>query len=182
MAFTVSTSRPPSPRMAFSNPLEDYDSSSSTDSDETTRMHTRSRTPFLQSTSTTGSPPGSPRSHFLFPPRLQSGRSSVSSTATSTPVPSRSTSPLPQFYSVPSSSCTSDTDSEPISPFLRTNRNIWGRENRRRWWTVSHRRRKRDGRIMRILKKWTRRLVRHPFFPSQPITIVGVYFSSPGYH
>lgn len=176
MAF-ASVSRPESPRMGSANPLEDYDSSSSTDSDETTRMHARSRTPFVQSTST---PPGSPRSHFLFPPIVQSGRSSVSSTATSTPVPSRSTSPLPQFYSNhPSSSGTSDTDSESNSLFLRSNN--WGRQNRRRWWTVSHRRRKRDGRIVRILKKWTRKLVRHPFFPSQPITIVGLYLSSSGH-
>jgi hypothetical protein len=181
MSFAVSVSRPPSPRNASSNPLEDYDSTSSTDTDETTRTHARSRAPFVQSTSATGSS-GSPRPDFLFPPTQQSGHSSISSTATSTPVPSRSTSPLPQFYSSnPSSSCTSDTDSEP-TPFLRTNRNLWGRENRRRWWTTSRRRRKRDGRIMRTLKKWTRKLVRHPFFPSQPITIVSVYFSSPGCH
>ncbi|KAF9457075.1 hypothetical protein BDZ94DRAFT_1274185 [Collybia nuda] len=167
----VGISRPPSPRTISSIPLEDYETSS-TDSDETTRMHTRSRVPFVQSTSPTGSSSGSPRSDFLFPPNLQSGRSSVSSTATTTPIPSRSTSPLPQFYSNPSSSSTSDTDSEPNSPFLRTNRNPWGRENRRTWWSASRRRRKRDTRVLRTLKKWIRKLVRHPFFPSQPITIV----------
>lgn len=162
MSFAL---RPPSSRTALSNPVEGYDSSDSTDSEGTTRAHTRSRTSFLASRS-------NPRSDFLFPPTLQPGRSSVSSTATSTPVPSRSTSPLPQFYSNPSSSCTSDTDSEPSSPLLRNTRNLWWRENRHRWWTISPRRRRRGGRIIRVVRKWTRRLVRHPFFPSQPITIV----------
>jgi hypothetical protein len=55
---------------------------------------------------------------------------------------------------------------------LRNTRNPWWQENRRRWWSMSPRRRRRGGRIIRTLKKWTRRLVRHPFFPSQPITIV----------
>jgi len=166
MAFAL---RPPSPRISLSVPVEGYDSSSSTDSEATPRAHTRSRTSFLTSRS-------NPRSDFLFPPALQSGRSSVSSTATSTPLASRSTSPLPQFYSSnPSSSCTSDTDSEPASPLLRSTRNLWWRENRRRWWTISRRRRRRGGRIVRMMKKWTRRLVRHPFFPSQPITIVSLF-------
>ncbi|KAG5647962.1 hypothetical protein DXG03_006996 [Asterophora parasitica] len=136
--------------------VDDYDSASSTDED---RIHHRSH---VQSNSVASS-------SFLFAP---SGRSSLSSTATSTPLPSRSNSPLPQFYSSnPSSSCTSDTDSEPVSHLLR-NRNHWWRENRRSWWSVSRRRRKRDGCTLRFIKKWTRRLVRHPFFPSQPITIV----------
>ena len=163
MAFAL---RQPNPRISLSNSAEGYDSSSSTDSEGTTRAHHRSRTSFLASRS-------NPRADFLFPPTLQSGRSSVSSTATSTPIPSRSSSPLPQFYSSnPSSSCTSDTDSEPNSPLLRNTRNLWWRENRRRWWTISPRRRRRGGRIIRMVKKSARRLVRHPFFPSQPITIV----------
>ncbi|KAF8078648.1 glycosyltransferase family 31 protein [Lyophyllum atratum] len=164
MAFTVGMLRPPvnNPRRSTSTMLDGYDSASSTDSD---RIHGRTR---LLPTGASSAP----RPDFLFPPHHQSGRSSVSSTATSTPLPSRSTSPLPQFYSSnPSSSCTSDTDSEPMAHLLR-NRNLWWRENRRSWWSVSRRRRRRDGRIVRFLKKWTRRLVRHPFFPSQPITIV----------
>lgn len=170
MAFVL---RPTGPRNPLSDPAEGYESSSSTDSEGTTRAHTRSRTSFLRS---------NPRTDFLFPPTLQSGRSSVSSTAASTPIPSRSTSPLPQFYSSnPSSSCTSDTDSEPSSPLLRNTRNLWWRENRRRWWTMSPHRRRRGGRIIRTVKKWTRRLVRHPFFPSQPITIVSYcLFFAPG--
>lgn len=151
--------------------LEDYDSSSSnTDSGDTPRAHNpRSRPSFLPSSSTAASP----RSDFLFPPTRQSGHSSVSSTANCTPVPSRSTSPLPQFFvSDPPSSCTSDSDSENGSPLIRNNRSLWWRENRQSWWSVSRRRRKRHGRFARILKRWTRRVLRHPLFPRQPITIV----------
>ncbi|KAF9015137.1 hypothetical protein BDQ17DRAFT_1385925 [Cyathus striatus] len=155
---------------------EDYDASSSTDS-ELPRRHSKSRPPFAASTSATNSSgsSSSPRhSVFLFPPRAPSGSASVSSTASSTPLPSRSTSPLPYYTSNPSSSCPSDTESEPSSPLIRSNvnRNPWWRESRRSWWSMSRRRRRRTGRITRTLKKWIRRLVRHPFFPGQPITIV----------
>ncbi|KAG5639224.1 hypothetical protein H0H81_005298 [Sphagnurus paluster] len=150
--------------------LDEYDDSASSDDEDDTRNdgeHTLHDADAVHHRHLRSSAESS--SAFLFPPRVQSSRSS---TAASTPLPSRSNSPLPQFYSSnPSSSCTSDTDSEPVTHLLR-NRNPWGRENRRSWWTVSRRRRKRDGRIVRFLKKWTRRLVRHPFFPSQPITIV----------
>lgn len=154
-------------------PSEEYDCSS-TDSEPVQSFHARSRAPFDQPVAT-NSPSASPNV-FLFPSPIRSGRSSLSSTATSTPVPSRSTSPLPQFYPANSSSdCPSDTDSEPASPLVRAvdqNRRPWWREDRRRWWSISRRRRKRDGRIVRPLKRWLRRLLRHPFFPSQPITIV----------
>ncbi|KAG6814053.1 hypothetical protein H0H92_003100 [Tricholoma furcatifolium] len=85
--------------------LDDYDSTSSTDSDRN-----NARTRLVATAATTA-----PRSDFLYPhSHHQSGRSSVSSTATSTPLPSRSSSPLPQFYpSNPSSSCTSDSESLP---------------------------------------------------------------------
>jgi hypothetical protein len=164
--------------------VEDYDSSSSTESADTARnytAHSRSGTAFAVSTSTTG-PLGSPV--FLFPPTSSPGRSSRSSTSSNTPVPSRSVSPLPQFYSSgPSSSCTSDTDSEPHSPILgRQYRNASSTEDRRRWWTLgtsTRRRRKRHGRLLRLLKKIIRRLVRHPLFPSQPITIVSMLQSFP---
>ncbi|KAF8198976.1 glycosyltransferase family 31 protein [Pholiota molesta] len=101
------------------------------------------------------------RPSFLFPP----ARFSPSSTASSTPVPSRSTSPLPQLYPAhQSSSCPSDSDSEPRP---------WWRENRRAWWATSSRRRPQRGwRAMRATRRWLRRLVRHPFFPGQPVTII----------
>ncbi|KAH9486956.1 Beta-1,3-galactosyltransferase pvg3 [Psilocybe cubensis] len=122
--------------------------SDSTDSDDTARQ------------------PHHHHHHFLFPP----------SSASSTPTQSRSTSPLPQFYPQPTS-CPSESDSEePHSPLLRTHhsRPPWWREQPRRpWWSVAPRRREeRAWRPARLARRWLRRLVRHPFFPSQPITIV----------
>lgn len=136
--------------MVIGMSVEDYDSSSESDAGRTRSRQSPSRTPL---------------------PFLSSGHSTPSSTATSTPLPSRSTSPLPQFYlSHPFFSGTSDTDSEP-APLLRANRNGW-RNTRRSWWSISRRHRRRNGKFLRLLNKWTRNLVRHPFFPSQPITIV----------
>lgn len=154
---------------------EDYDCSS-TDS-ERVQSRARLRAPFDQLVAADNIP-ASPNV-FLFPSTIRSGRSSQSSTATSTPLPSRSTSPLPQFYPANSSSeCPSDSDSEPASPLVRMidqNRRPWWREDRRRWWSISRRRRKRDGRIVRTIKRFLRPLVRHPLFPGQPITIVSAY-------
>jgi hypothetical protein len=165
MAFAVNLLSPGGSHIPTSDPLDDpYDSS---DSDDTARSFSHhSNNPRAASRSS--------GSDFLFPPHAPSGRSSASSSATSTPLPSRSTSPLPQFFSNASSSCTSDTDSEPNSPYLRSRRNPWWREERPRWWSLSRRRRKRDRRIFRTLKKWIRHIVRHPCFPQQPITIVCV--------
>lgn len=117
--------------------------------------------------------------NFLFPPRNPSRHSSLNSTTHSTPVPSRSPSPHPhpshQFYpSGLSSSCPSDTDDEPNSPLLSwsRSRNSWWREQRGQWWGPSRRRRRRSWRITRLVKRWLRSVIRHPLFPSQPITIV----------
>ncbi len=115
----------------------------------------------------------------LFPPPIHP--SSPVSTAASTPLPSRSASPLPyshshQQFCTPrvSSSCPSDTDDEPTSPLLPWNRsrNSWWREHRGHGWRASRRRRRRSWRIVRLAKRWLRSIVGHPLFPSQPITIV----------
>ncbi|KAJ7706209.1 hypothetical protein B0H17DRAFT_1036189 [Mycena rosella] len=152
--------------MAFAAPrIEDYDSSSSTDSADTART-------FKPQSRIAASSGSSPRSNFLFPSSIQSGRSSISSSAAPTPVPSRSASPLPQFRTSTASSSTSDTDEETTSPLLRANRRSWWLDDRRKWWTISRRRRNRHGRIVTSLKKWSRWLLRHPFFPRQPITII----------
>ncbi|KAJ7092701.1 hypothetical protein C8R44DRAFT_844200 [Mycena epipterygia] len=152
--------------MAFPTPrIEEYDSSSSTDSGDTARTFKPAKSRATGSAS-------SPRSNFLFPSSIQSGRSSINSSATTTPVPSRSASPLPQFRTSTASSSTSDTDSETTSPLLRANRRSWWLDDRRKWWTISRRRRRRHGRIVTSMKKWSRWLLRHPFFPRQPITII----------
>ncbi|KAJ3799922.1 glycosyltransferase family 31 protein [Lentinula aff. detonsa] len=132
----------------------DYDSSSSSESTHMSRFQSR-------------------RSHFLIPPSVPSGHSSVASSASSTPIPSRSGSPLPQFLvnSRPVLSTTSDTDSDPATATLLRNRNPW-RQERRPWWQMSRRSRRRPGRTWRFLNRWAKRIVRHPLFPRQPITIV----------
>ena len=142
---------PPSPR--------DYGSSSEDDIARINR--TRSRQPFIRSSSVaTDSHP-----RFL---AVLSRRSSISSATTSS-----CNSPLPQLYplSNQSSSCPSDSDSEPRSPLLFdfVNRDACWREDRTSWSSLStRRRRKRGWRITR----WMRGLVRLPFFPNQPTTIV----------
>ncbi|KAJ3883382.1 glycosyltransferase family 31 protein [Lentinula edodes] len=134
---------------------EDYTSSSSSESTHMSRFQSR-------------------RSHFLLPPSpVPSGHSSVASSASSTPIPSRSGSPLPQFLvnSRPVLSTTSDTDSDPTTATPLRNRNLW-RQERRSWWQISRRSRRRHGRTWRFLNRWAKRIVRHPLFPRQPITIV----------
>ncbi|KAJ7244774.1 hypothetical protein B0H12DRAFT_1188042 [Mycena haematopus] len=145
--------------------IEDYDSSSSTDSGDTARTYKPAKSRPGASRSS------SPRSSFLLPSVVQSGRSS---SATSTPLPSRAASPLPQFRHLNASSSTSDTDSETTSPLLRANANrrSWWSDDSRKWWTISRRRRRRHGRIVTSFKKWSKWLIRHPFFPRQPITII----------
>jgi len=120
---------------------------------------------------------GSPPSQFLSPPMLRSGHSSVCSSATSTPVPSRAGSPLPQFLiSNPSYSSSSYTESDSEHEFsaslFRNRRSSW-RTDRQQWWQLPRTgRRRRDCSLFRVIKRWFRRLVRHPFVPKTPLAIV----------
>ncbi|KAI9460604.1 glycosyltransferase family 31 protein [Lactarius psammicola] len=124
------------------------------------------------------------QSHGLLSPDVQlvpaaqqdlSGRTSANSSAMNTPNPSRSTSPLPQFYSSTQSSA-SDTDSdEPVSPLLLDTYSPYSRAGPPRWWQRQRQRRgpRRSARwgfrpIVRVL----RRVFRHPFFPKHPSTIL----------
>ncbi len=142
----------------------------------------------------TASPRSSSRSR-LYPPSAGEATLSPCSTATNTPLPSRSSSPLPFYYSG-TSSCSSDSESEPGSPLLGTPRRsrAWRDGERPRSWLFPfastsrsrsgsaggdppepwrQRRRWRDviwG--MRSFKRLVRRLIRHPFFPKTPVTIV----------
>ncbi|SJL05639.1 uncharacterized protein ARMOST_08985 [Armillaria ostoyae] len=165
MSFPANFLHPQTPQLPPSPRPDDYDDIS-TDSDDTVRIP-------LPSSSQPATTTPSPRPAFLYLPQSHSGRTSVSSTANSTPVPSRSTSPLPQFFisHASSSSCSSETESESGSPLLtRRTPSTW-REDRR-WWSFTRRKRRRGGGVLRTLKKWTRRIVRHPLVPQQPITII----------
>ncbi|KAI0724603.1 hypothetical protein C8T65DRAFT_627054 [Cerioporus squamosus] len=126
----------------------------------------------------------------LYPPGAGEATHSVCSTATNTPVPSRSASPYPFYYSG-TSSCSSDSESEPESPLLSGSRRpttSWRNGERPRWsllrlgssgdlagGTDPWRRRRRWRDVswgLRSCKRLLRRLVRHPFFPKTPVTIL----------
>ncbi|KAK0208236.1 glycosyltransferase family 31 protein [Desarmillaria ectypa] len=165
MSFPGNFLHPQTPQLPPSPRPDEYDDIS-TNSDDTVRIP-------LPSSSEPAATTPSPRPAFLYLPQTHSGRTSVSSTANSTPVPSRSTSPLPQFFisHASSSSCSSETESESGSPLLtRRTPSTW-REDRR-WWSFTRRKRRRGGGVLRSLKKWTRKFVRHPLVPQQPITII----------
>ncbi len=129
-------------------------------------------------------PHGSTDGSRLYPPSAGEpiDSSSVCSTANNTPIPSRAPSPTPFYYSG-TSSCDSDSESDSDSSG-ETLRPHWREYERPRWWEIrlgarasgetwGRRRRWRDviwG--MRSCKRLVRRLVRHPFFPKTPVTIV----------
>lgn len=178
------------PRVSISH--DDYDSSDSTDSTETGKScfrqqrEPRDRSVYASSASTSLAQGASYRgsSEFLLHPSHDSGRLSASSSTVPTPIPSRSGSPLPQFFSsAQSSSCTSDADSEPTSPLLpRARRRGWWNEDGQRWWLASRegrRRRRRKGPWygVRSMKRIVRIILRHPLFPTQPTSIVRPFTS-----
>ena len=126
--------------------------------------------------------PPTPSSHsgFLFPEPLvdeHSARTSPNSSAMNSPLPSRSPSPLPPFYSsAPSSASETDSD-EPGSPLLLDTYNTsYLREGRPRWWNIRQRQRRVPRRSAgwgyRSLVRVFRRVLRHPFVPKHPSTIV----------
>ena len=100
------------------------------------------------------------------------------SSAMNSPLPSRSPSPLPPFYSAPSSGSDTDSD-EPGSPLLLdTYSSTYLREGQPRWWQLPQRQRQRRGPRRpavwgyRYMVRVSRRVFRHPFFPKHPSTIV----------
>ncbi|TFK30418.1 hypothetical protein FA15DRAFT_580231 [Coprinopsis marcescibilis] len=103
-----------------------------------------------------------------------SSRNSWPSTTASTPAPSRPTSPPvpPHFTGLQySSSCPSDSDSESMSPLIPGALRRMSKRSSN-WWSTSRRRRRRDGTFVRTLIKCLKKLVRHPLFPAQPMTII----------
>ena len=98
------------------------------------------------------------------------------SSAMNSPLPSRSPSPLPPFYSAPSSGSDTDSD-EPGSPLLLdTYSSTYLREGQPRWWQLPQRQRRGPRRPAvwgyRYMVRVSRRVFRHPFFPKHPSTIV----------
>lgn len=111
---------------------------------------------------------------------VMSGRSSSDSSDSVTPTPSRAPSPTP--FSRHSSS---PSETESNSPLLGLGRYPSSREggwNLRTLVLSSSRRRKRDGRKWRAFKGGLRRIVRHPLFPRQPLTIVRCFLFRISFH
>jgi len=112
-----------------------------------------------------------------------SGRTSPSSSAMNTPLPSRSPSPLPPFYSsAPSSGSETDSD-EPGSPLLLgTYSSSYLSDVQPRWWNIRQRSRRGPRRNVgwgyKPMLRVFRRIVRHPFFPKHPSSIVRLFFLS----
>lgn len=101
---------------------------------------------------------------------------SPDSSAMNTPLPSRSPSPLPPFYSAQSSASDTDSD-EPGSPLLLDNyTSTYLRDGQPRWWHLPQRARRGPRRPTvwgyRYMVRVSRRVFRHPFFPKHPSTIV----------
>lgn len=120
------------------------------------------------------------QSHELLSPNVQqqhhlSGLNSADSSAMNTPNISRSTSPLPQFYSTQSSASDTDSD-EPGSPLLLdTYAPPYLRDRPPRWWQLRQRPRRgarRPSGWGRPIVRMLRRVFRHPLFPKHPTTIV----------
>lgn len=135
-----------------------------------------------------GSPPhshsGTPTSPQHLPPPLAlldttdqlSVGTSPNSSAMNTPLPSRTPSPLPPFYSAPSSASDTDSD-EPGSPLLLGPYSpSYLRDGQPRWWQLPQRPRRGPRRPAvwgyRSMVRVLRRVFRHPFFPKHPSTIV----------
>src|SRR6266404_9838890 len=100
------------------------------------------------------------------------------SSSMNTPNLSRSTSPLPPFYSTQSSGSDTDSD-EPASPLLLYTyapQYLRGRDPPR-WWQRPRRGPRRiTGWRFKSIVRVLRRVIRHPFFPKHPSTIVRASF------
>ena len=124
------------------------------------------------------SPGVSPEIPFAGPPPYLSiyaaNNSALPLPAGSSPIPSRASSPLPFLYSSAPSSASSELESDGEAPVL-TRRRITPRERPPRWWfsqSTLRRRRRESGWFLRQVRRWTRAIVRSPFCPRQPWTIV----------
>ncbi|KIO25806.1 hypothetical protein M407DRAFT_24861 [Tulasnella calospora MUT 4182] len=155
--FTSSSSRPSSPLPGYTFvPYNDDDESSADDPNERERSSNEDITHGLGFSMARRS---SSQGQLLLP-RVGSFIVSAATSAANSPYPSRPASPAPTpLQSIPL--YTSTSEDEPSSPF------VLGAGRRRKWWP---RRRKREP-----LRKWKRilhRIVKHPLFPTQPLTIL----------
>lgn len=179
-----SPSRPSTPRTPPIHIEDDQDDSFSSDFEHNANspdLRTLTgRTPFVASTSS----PSNQNQNLLYPSSHIPGRNhnnpsssnaSQCSTASATPLQSRSSSPQPLYLRSSSSSSDESGSELPFLPNDSNRRIMLGRE-RPRWWNIAERSRKRRRREamswLRSTKRMLRRVIRHPFVPKTPVTIV----------
>ncbi|KAH9944340.1 uncharacterized protein BXZ73DRAFT_39264 [Epithele typhae] len=122
----------------------------------------------------------------LYPPSPAETSLSACSSVTNTPTPSRAPSPFASYYSGTSSSDSDSDDDEADSPLLSRNApSSWRSGEQTRWFLFRPRSRGPGSERVRGRRRWkdihggwrsvkrlVRRLVRHPFFPKTPVTIL----------
>lgn len=178
--YARSHTRPVAPPILIE---EEYDDNSFSDQEERPvdrRNSLANRTPYVASPSASPSLSFQVAEHIASHSHLYPHNStystrphgSVCSTASVTPIPSRSSSPVPLYFHT--TSCSSGTESDQDSPALLLGSNRRGPtwRERPRWWQMGRRRRRGTLGWFRMAKRVLRRLIRHPFVPKTPLTIV----------
>ena len=140
------------------------------------------RTPFYASSSSSSTEMNSHRADrpsqqtLIYPLTANRSNPSVCSTATATPIPSRTASPLYLQEDV-ASSCSSDTDDDNelearLLPDSHRRSFSFTMTNAPRWWTGMPSRRRRRDILEHGTWRWAFRNYVLPFIPKTPLTIV----------
>lgn len=168
--------------------VDDYDEGTFADPESslTADRGLANRTPFFASSSSSSTELNSLRAErpstrpLLYPATLNHSVPSVCSTASATPVPSRTASPL-YTQDDCASSCSSDSeDSELESALLHdVHRRRYSLTETPRWWTTGPPRRRRRGLSWLGTTRWAFRRFVLPFIPKTPLTIVRLLDPSP---
>lgn len=162
--------------------VDDYGDALSThrDSLDATRS-LANRTPFYASSSSSSTEMNahladraSQNPALIYPLAANKSNPSVCSTATATPIPSRTASPL-YMQDDTASTCSSDTDDEnelEARLLPDTHRRSFSLANAPRWWTGGSSRRRRRDVFERGTWRWAFRKYILPFIPKTPLTIL----------
>ena len=138
-----------------------------------------SRTPFFASSSSSSTELNSLRTErpsarpLLYPTAVNHSLPSVCSTASATPVPSRTGSPL-YGQDDCASSCSSDSEDSELEAALlqESHRRRYSLAETPRWWTTGPPRRRRRSLSWLGASRWAFRRFLLPFVPKTPLTIV----------
>lgn len=161
--------------------VDDYGDAMSNHRDSLDSTHNlANRTPFYASSSSSSTDMNarlaertSPNAALIYPLAADKSHTSVCSTATATPIPSRTASPL-YLQDDTGSACSSDSDENELESRLLhdQHRRNFPFANAPQWWTGSPSRRRRRGRWERGPWRLAFRRYVLPFIPKTPLTIV----------